>query len=170
MSEWPRRVPLLAVLLVPHLVAAQTSTLVVDGDVGNRLALSADDVRSMAHQRVEVEDQGARSTYDGVPLTAFLARAGVSVGKEPLHGRALVSVVVVTAVDGYQVVFTLAELDADAADSKNRIVILADARDGRPLSASEGPLRVIAPGDRHASRWVRQVVRLSVVAVTTPKQ
>jgi DMSO/TMAO reductase YedYZ molybdopterin-dependent catalytic subunit len=41
--------------------------------------------------------------------------------------------------------------------------VLADRRDGQPLSPHEGPLRVIAPGARH-SRWIRQVVRVSVRA------
>ena len=155
-----------AILLAPCGANGQTSALIVDGQVESRLTLSLEDLRTMGHQRIEVEDQGGRATYEGVPLTEILRRAGVSIGRAPLQGRALTSVLFVTGLDGFQAVFALAELDSAATD---RRIVLADTRDGRPLSGSEGPLRVVAPGDKYPLRWVRHVVRVTVAGVTSPK-
>ena len=151
--------------LTPCLANAQTSALIVDGEVESRLALSLDDLRAMAHQSGEVDDQGRRATYEGVPITEILRRAGVAIGRAPLRGKALTSVVFVTGLDGFQAVFTLAELDPASTGQR---VLLADAVDGRLLSGKDGPLRVVAPGDKYPARWVRQVVRLTVASVTSP--
>jgi hypothetical protein len=39
---------------------------------------------------------------------------------------------------------------------------LVDRCDGKPLSAQEGPLRIVVPGEKRHSRWVRQVVALRI--------
>ena len=52
---------------------------------------------------------------------------------------------VVEAADGYRVVFALPELDPGYTD---RTILLADRRDGKPLSDREGPLQVIVPGEK----------------------
>ena len=41
--------------------------------------------------------------------------------------------------------------------------ILADKWDGKPLSAKEGPFRIVVPSDKRPARWVRQVTALRVV-------
>ena len=120
----------------------------------------------MRHQRGEVDDQGRRASYEGVPLTEILRRAGVTIGRAPLRDKALTSVVFVTGLDRFQAVFALAELDPASTDQR---VLLADTRDGRPLSANEGALRILAPGDKYPARWVRHVVRITVASVTAPK-
>jgi DMSO/TMAO reductase YedYZ molybdopterin-dependent catalytic subunit len=158
---------LLFVLLTPWVSHAQTVALVVDGDVRNKLSLSLDDLRAMNHQRIEVEDRGARVLYAGVPLTEILRRAGLDIGRAPLQGRALASVLFVTAADGFQAIFALPELDAASPD---RRILLADARDGQALSDNEGPLRIVAPADKYPARWVRNVVRLTVVQVSASSQ
>jgi len=165
-AYWSGGLIVAAIHLAPCLGHAQTPALMVDGEVERRLMLSLDDLRSMNHQRIEVEQQGGRATYEGVPLAEILRRAGVRIGRAPLQGKAVVSVLFVTGFDGFQAVFALAELDAASID---RRVLLADARDGRPLSGNEGPLRLIAPGDKYPLRWVRHVVRLTVAGVTSPK-
>jgi hypothetical protein len=68
----------------------------------------------------------------------------------------------VEAADGYRVVFALAEVDPAFA---TREIIVADRRDGKPMDAKEGPLRIVAPGDKRPARWVRQVTTLRVIAV-----
>ena len=70
-------------------------------------------------------------------------------------------VLVVGAIDGYKVAFALAEIDPAFA---TREIVLADRRDGKPLDDKEGPLRVVAPGDKRPARWVRQVITLRIVA------
>jgi hypothetical protein len=71
--------------------------------------------------------------------------------------------VMIVAADGYQVAFSLAELDPAVTDKK---VMLAFRRDGKELGEKAGPLRVIIPDERQHSRWVRQVVELQVIRLS----
>ena len=65
----------------------------------------------MPRTRVEVKDEDGRIvTYEGVLVGEILKRAGVPLGAE-LRGNAVATYVVASATDGYQVVFSLAELD-----------------------------------------------------------
>jgi len=91
-------------------------------------------------------------------LVEILAKAGVPFGKD-LRGKAMVFYVVAEAADGYRAVFALPELDPTYSD---RVILLADHRDGRPLSAKEGPLQIVVPGEKKHARWVRQVITLRV--------
>jgi DMSO/TMAO reductase YedYZ molybdopterin-dependent catalytic subunit len=163
-NTWSRLIAA-AILVTPCPGNAQTSVLVVDGEVESRLALSLDDLRSMGHQRIEMEQQGVRATYEGVPLVEVLRRAGVRIGRSPLQGKELTSILFVTGFDGFQAVFALAELDPASIDQR---VLLADARDGRPLAGDEGPLRLIVPADKYPLRSVRHVIRLTVTGVAAP--
>ena len=60
----------------------------------------------------------------------------------------------VDAADDYRVVFALPEVDPAFTE---RMVLLADHRDGQPLAVVEGPLRLVAPDEKRPARWVRQV-------------
>jgi hypothetical protein len=60
------------------------------------------------------------------------------------------------------VVFALAEVDPAFAV---RDIIIADKRDGKALDAKEGPLRIVAPGDKRAARWIRQVTALRLITI-----
>jgi len=53
----------------------------------------------------------------------------------------------------------LPEIDPAFTD---RVIILADRRDGGPLTDKEGPWQVVVPGEKRQARWVRQVVALTV--------
>jgi len=78
---------------------------------------------------------------------------------EKLRGKGLLLYLLVETADGYRVVFALPELDLVFTD---QTIILADRRDGKPLSEQEGPLRVVVPGEKRQGRWVRQVVTLTI--------
>ena len=65
----------------------------------------------------------------------------------------------IEATDGYRVLFSLAELDPGFTD---RVVILADRVSGQPLPASEGPYRLIVPGEKRPARWAGQVTRITL--------
>lgn len=112
----------------------------------------------------------APSVWEGVALIDVLRKSGAPVDQQ-LRGGALASVVRVTAGDGYQVVFSLAELDAAFG---NAAVVLVDTRDGKPLSAADGPFRLVVPADKRAGRWLRNVVRIEVLSMRespiVPKQ
>ena len=114
--------------------ATQQPSLRVEGDVSNRLALSASDLAVMPHRSVAVaDDHGANAVYEGIPIVEVLRRAGVPLGKE-LRGPKMTLCVVATAADGYRAAFALAEFDSGFTD---QVILLADRRDGKPLSARE---------------------------------
>ncbi|MEY8759473.1 hypothetical protein [Chryseobacterium tongliaoense] len=64
--------------------------------------------------------------------------------------------------DGYQVLFSLAELDASIQD-KN--VIIADSVDGKPLPKEKGPLRIIAEGEKKPARSSYQVTEIFINSI-----
>ena len=135
--------------------AAQAAIDVIPAD-GKTLSVT---LTGLPRHTVSAEDHGARITFEGVLLRDVLAKAGVALG-EKLHGpTALTSFVLATALDHYQVIFSIAELDAGFTD---QIILLADRRDGKPLGAGAGPLQIVVPHEKRAGRWIRQVNRLEV--------
>ncbi len=94
-------------------------------------------------------------------MATLLAMAGVQLG-DRLRRPRMTEVLLVEAAGGYKVVFALAEVDPAFA---TREIILADKRDGKPLDAKEGPLRIVAPSDKRPARWVRQVTALRIMIV-----
>ena len=104
------------------------------------------------------DERGERARYEGVPVAELLRQAGVPLGKQ-LRGSRLKLYVLVAASDGYRAVFALPEFDPDFTD---RVILLADRRDGRALSAPEAPFRIVVPGEKRHARWVREVVALDI--------
>jgi DMSO/TMAO reductase YedYZ molybdopterin-dependent catalytic subunit len=142
--------------------AAQTPPgilLRVGGDVPRTLESTGMDLARMPHRTVRAKDHAGReSTFEGVPLVEVLKAAGVKFGHD-LRGPALATYLVVEAADGYRVVFALPELDPASTD---RVILLADRRDGKLLDGKEGPLRIVVPDEKRHSRWVRQVISLKL--------
>ena len=139
--------------------ASQSVALRVTGDVPNHLDLSAADIAAFQRQTIRVtDDKGASVEYGGVPVAEILQKAGAPLGKE-LKGPNMAVGVVASAPDGYHVLFSLAEFDSAFTD---RVILLADRRDGKTLDSREGPLRLIVPGDKRHARWIRGVVALDV--------
>jgi DMSO/TMAO reductase YedYZ molybdopterin-dependent catalytic subunit len=133
--------------------------LKVSGDVPQPLALTAEQLAQFARRTVRATDSGGKeSEFEGIPLVEVLKAAGVKFGHD-LRGPALATYLVVEAADGYRAVFALPELDPESTD---RVIVLADRRDGNRLDAREGPLRIIVPGEKRHSRWVRQVIALRI--------
>src|SRR5262249_38906696 len=93
-----------------------------------------------------------------VELSEILKLAGVKSG-EALRGKELALFLIADAADGYRAVFALAELDHAFTD---RILIVADKRDGKPLAEKEGPLRLVVPDEKRQARWVRQLTSLTI--------
>lgn len=149
-----------ALSLLPASAAEDAPVLLrVEGEVARPLRLNAADLAKLPRQGVRGKDHsGEESTFEGVALSDVLKEAGVKFGTE-LRGPALAQYLVVEASDGYRAVFALPELDPDFTD---RVVLLADRRNGQPLNAQEGPLRVVVPAEKRHSRWVRQVITLKV--------
>jgi DMSO/TMAO reductase YedYZ molybdopterin-dependent catalytic subunit len=146
-------------MLLVLLTNGYAQTITISGEVTKPLALQVADLKAMPHTEVIGKDHdGKEHRYSGVPLIDLLKQAGVSVGNE-LRGANLAKYVLVTAADGYQVVFALPELDPVFA---SRTILLADGVDGTALPAATGPLRVIVPDEKKLARWVRQVKAIEV--------
>jgi hypothetical protein len=142
-----------------------SSTLAVNGDVATTLSLTPADLKTLPRTRVTVKDDDRTLTYEGVLVGEILKRAGVPLGAE-LRGGAMATYVVASATDGYQVVFSIGELDP--AFTSNDIII-ADTTDGGPLLTNQGPMRIVAPKDLRASRSIRMLTRLEVVRLGKPR-
>jgi DMSO/TMAO reductase YedYZ molybdopterin-dependent catalytic subunit len=131
----------------------------VRGEVERPLELTISDLGKFPRRAVRAMDHdGKESAFEGVALVDVLRLAGVPIGKD-LRGDKLTTQVIAEAADGYRAVFALTELDPAFTD---RVILLADRRDDQPLSAAEGPLRIVVPGEKRHARWVRQVIALTV--------
>ncbi len=120
----------------------------VAGEVAHAQQYRAEDLAKLPRQTVRAKSHsGVEAQYEGVALIDLLAKAGVPTGGQ-LKGQAVSLYVVVEAVDTYRAVFALAELDRSFTD---RVILLADRRDGQPLTAHEGPLQVIVPGEKNSA-------------------
>ena len=162
-----RIVLLLFVLLSATVAFGQTSTatpskailLTVDGEVTSSLKLTAADLGKLPRRSVRATGHdGKEASFDGVELNEVLKLAGAKFG-EQLRGKELALFLIVGASDGYRAVFALPELDHAFTD---RVILLADRRDGKPLSEREGPLRIVVPDEKREARWVRQIVTLTI--------
>jgi DMSO/TMAO reductase YedYZ molybdopterin-dependent catalytic subunit len=140
--------------------APPAAVLAVQGDIPSPLSLTADDLAKMPHETAAVPaSDGTKIVYEGVTLLAVLQKAGAPFGKQ-LRGKVLSTYVLAKAMDGYQVMFTLGELDPDFG---NETVLLADKRDGKPLPDKQGPFRLVCPNDHEGARSVRMLQSLEVV-------
>jgi DMSO/TMAO reductase YedYZ molybdopterin-dependent catalytic subunit len=138
------------------------ATLVVKTVSGQALKLGAQDFARLPQVKVSAKDhEGKNYEYAGLRLRDILTQAGVATAND-LRGKEMADYVVAEASDGYRVVFSLAELDPDLG---NTMVIVAQSVDGQPLAATEGPLRLVVPGDKRQARWVRMVTSISVMRV-----
>ena len=139
----------LLLLLAAISVAAQNQTITVTPDT----------LAGLPRVKVEAkEHENPAATYEGVLLGSILERAGVPRG-EKLRGKALRTIVVITATDGYEVVFTLPDTDPAFTD---RLIVLADTKDGKPLPEKEGPFRIVVPAEKRPARWIRNVKTIAI--------
>lgn len=131
----------------------------IEGEVVKPLSLSLSDFAKMKHIEASMKDrEGIIQHYSGVPIFELLQQAGVTVGKE-LRGENLTKYMLVRSSDGYELVFSLAELDPSFT---NRVVILADAKDGKPLADGVGPFRLIVPDENKPARSALEVTHLII--------
>jgi hypothetical protein len=144
-------------LALPGLMA---QTLQVVNGEGHSATITAAQIAALPHVTVNVRDHDKDARFEGVPLATVLSMTGIQLG-ESLRGPRMTEMLLVEAGDGYKVVFALAEIDPAFATKE---IILADKRDGKPLDAKEGPLRIVAPGEKRPARWVRQVIALKLIA------
>jgi hypothetical protein len=129
------------------------------------VAITAATLQGLPRSTVSATDEHGRTAqYGGVALRDLLTQQGVPAG-EAVRGKLMARYVVVEATDGYRVVFSLPELDPSFTD---RVILIADTRDGTALPAAEGPYQLIVPGEKRQARWVRQVTAIDVEDAPEP--
>ena len=137
------------------------ATVQITGAVKQPLTLTAEDLAKMPRASVKTTSGGMETVYEGVWLHEILKRAGVAQGSE-LRGKALTNYVLAEAQDGYQVVFSLAELDPAFIDNE---ILLADTANGKALFGAQGRFRLVVPKDKPGARSIRMLTKLEVVQV-----
>ena len=135
-------------------------SLVLRGLDGRERTVFPADLARLARHDTTVSAHEVSGRYSGVALTDLLALVNAPLG-DSLRGRSLATYVVVEAADGYRALFSIAELDSRFTD---RVVLLADRKDGLPLPATEGPYRLIVPGEKRPARWERRGQWIEVYA------
>lgn len=134
-------------------------TVKISGEVTTPLTINNADLRKFNQATVVRKDRdGKDHTYSGVLLSDLLQKAGVTMGPE-LKGENLTKYLLIEASDGYQVTFALAELDKSYTD---RMIILADQVDGKPLAPADGPFRIIVQGEKKPARCIKQVISFKI--------
>lgn len=153
---------ILAVFTCTGIMAQVKTTqpvLKVDGEVAHPLQLTAADISKMKRVTVNLKDRdGKDHPYTGVPVLDILNMAGVTTGKQ-LRGKNLTKYMMAKCADGYEVLFSLAELDTAFT---NKMAILADESEGKPLPAGKGPFRLVMPGEGKPARSCFQVTEFVI--------
>jgi hypothetical protein len=118
------------------------------------------DFKTLPHSTLTIHNPhtNADETYSGIPLADLLAKYGAPLGKE-LRGVALSCYLVAAGSDGYEAVFSLAELDPSFHPGE---VLVADSMNGQPLDAKTGPFRLVASEDKRPARSVRNLVAIEL--------
>lgn len=147
------------VLLIVCFTNGVQAQLKITGEVTKPLQLTMADLAKMKRVKAVLKDHdGKEHPYTGVPVIDLLQMAGVTTGKQ-LRGQNLTKYLLVRCADGYQVLFSLAELDTAFTD---KIFVLADSLEGKPLPPGKGPFRLIVPGEKLPARSCFQVTEFVI--------
>jgi hypothetical protein len=158
---YTRRIVLFAISSLLSLAAQEAAAIQIGGAVKEPITLTAADLAKLPRATITTNSDGIAVVYEGVWLHEVLKKAGAPGGTE-LRGKALASYVLAEAKDGYQVLFSLAEIDPVFTGNE---VLLADQADGKPLIGSQGPFRLVAPKDKRGARSIRMLTKLDVVTL-----
>jgi hypothetical protein len=122
---------------------ADAQSISLQGPDHRAATITAAELAKVSRKTIHFDAHGDVHDYAGPLLIDILAKVGAPRGKD-LHGRAMADAILVTAADGYQVVFGLAETDPGTPGNR---LIIADRADGAPLAAKDGSLKPVAEGD-----------------------
>lgn len=137
----------------PVLILAATMAIGVPVSVDSQL------LSGLPSASASFTAHGKNQSCEGPKLRDLVAKLGAPTG-EAIRGPALTQGVLVTARDGYRVVFSLGELDSKLGASD---AIVAKRCDGKELGDADGPFRVVMPGEQRAARSVRQVTTITLI-------
>lgn len=142
-----------------QVVASTTLTLSYEGKT---ITLAPSDLAAMPRTTVGVFNAHTKvnETYTGVLLDTLLAKIGVPQG-EAVRGPRFLIGVIAEGTDGYRVLYSLAEIDPGIHDGQ---VMVADTEDGKPIT-EDGAFKLVSTEEKRPARWVRNLTRISVIAV-----
>ena len=145
-----------------HSAPSPSTHLTIKTYEGKTLTLSPEELAALPHKSVSVYNahSKANETYSGVPLADLLSKVGVPLG-ESVRGKVFLTGVVASGVDGYGVLYSLAEVDPSIHTGD---VIVADSVDGKKLE-KDGAFKMVSSEERRPARWVRNLTSISVVKV-----
>lgn len=156
----PLRTCLLILAAIPAFAIADDYSLTVSGDVPKERHFSLADLAKLKHATVTLkEHDGTVNGFDGVALADVLVRAGLELG-DHVRGKSLAGYVLVTASDGYQVLFGLGEIEPTIS---GRTIELCDRINGKAVPEGIGPVRLVVQDDKKPARCVRMVTSIKVV-------
>lgn len=142
-------------------------SIAVEGALPRTGTLNVEQLASLGEITVTWPKGEGASEWRGVPVSSVLAHLGLEPDKEVCEGvdakvkrAGLRKALVVSARDGYQTVFSMAELFEAFGGGQ---VFLVWKKAGQPMDAQEGPFRILATEDKKPSRCVYQVTTFTVV-------
>ncbi|WP_425145275.1 molybdopterin-dependent oxidoreductase [Deinococcus sp.] len=137
----------------------------LSGSLAQPSALTLEAVSALPAKTVSLEytvaGQATKHSFTGALLIDVLKAARPSFRPE-IKNDSLRYSVLATGRDGYSALFSWGELDPDFG---NRGVLIAYAQDGQPLSAADGPLRLVVPGDGKGGRYVSGLASVQLLRV-----
>ena len=144
-------------------------TVTVDGQVINPLSLTVDTLQNSYTSVTEnVTYVSGTSTvtasFTGVPLWQIISAAQPNFNSD-IKNYKLGMYIVVTGTDDYQAVIAWGEIDPDFAAQP---ILLAYEQDGKPITDTQGPIRLIVPSDKHGGRYVSGVADISLRHAPSP--
>jgi len=139
--------------------AQEKENIIISGDNNQSRILKIAEIKNMPHVEVSRKDRDQRNhRYSGVLLSELLFRSGLAFA-DSTRKENLTKYIVIEAIDGYEVMFSLAEIDPEVS---NQLIILADSMDGEELPSNDGAVRVIVPNDKKPARCIKQVTAIKI--------
>jgi len=152
--------------VVPAGSAEETPALSITGELSAPGRLTLADLEALGTATAEWTVHDRKHLAVGVPLDKIPTRAGFSAGPEskdvPRREKrsGWKKALVATAADGFQAVFSCAELFPEMGPTR---ALVAWTIDGAPLPPNEAPFRLVVTTDKEPSRSIYGLVRVEVV-------
>jgi molybdate transport system substrate-binding protein len=141
---------------------AAASTFTIDGLVDSPHTLAVADLQGLGQHSADVTFQAGsgeqQHSFTGVLLSDVVNLAGLTLDPD-VKNDALHRYLVVSANDGYEVVISWGEVDPSFG---NQPYLLAWEHYGAELTGTDGPVRLVTPGDVKGGRYVTGITDIEV--------
>ncbi len=124
------------------------------------VTLTAADLARLPNKTITVtSEKGQPAQYRCAIVADVLTSVGADMGPA-IRDKRFLETVQASARDGYEVVFSLPELDPAFTETPARLCF---EKNGAALPSDEGPLRLVLEKELRHGRWVRQLSALTWV-------